>query len=376
MTIILIGGDICPIRRNYKSFVEGNTSILFNDLLIPFSTADLSIVNLECPIVKEVSPISKSGPILGADIQSMQVLKDANIQVINLANNHILDHGPMGVENTISVCKKVGISTVGAGKNLDQAGEILQYRTSNLKIGIMAYAEHECSIASKTSAGANPLNLMDYIKKIRQLKKNTDYIIVLLHAGKEHYPYPPPQLQQLCRFMIEEGANAVICQHSHCAGAYEDYHDGHIIYGQGNLIFDAYPRIDNLWCHGYLVKLCISGNGKSNMEIVPFVQSDNQIGARRMSKENESIFLSELGEKSAKIKDIDFVEKEWESFCKQFRYTYSSIFRGHNRLFRFLNRLFHFSDLFYTKHDQLVLQNIVRCESHREAIIAMLSTAK
>ena len=35
------------------------------------------------------------------------------------------------------------------------------------------------------------------------------------------------------RFIIEQGARMVICQHSHCAGCYEKYQNGHIIYGQG-----------------------------------------------------------------------------------------------------------------------------------------------
>jgi len=375
LTTILIGGDICPIGRNYKSFVEGDASVLFNDLLSHFRSYDLTIVNLECPIIKKWSPIAKSGPSLGIISQNANALKNAYINVVNLANNHILDHGPEGLENTISLCREAGLSTVGAGENLAQAGENLLCKIDNLTVGIMAYAEHECSIATKTSSGANPLNLMDYVRKIRDLKRNTDYIIVLLHAGKEYYLYPSPQLQQICRFMIEEGANLVVCQHSHCAGAYEKYQGGHIIYGQGNLIFDAYPRIDNLWCRGYLVKILISNQG-SDMEIVPFIQSDNQIGARRMSRENESDFLKELEEKSGKIKDVDFVEKEWALFCKRLRYNYFSIFRGHGRLLRFFNRLFHFSDLFYSKYDQLVLQNIVRCESHREAIITILSSSE
>ncbi|MCD6184582.1 MAG: CapA family protein [Deltaproteobacteria bacterium] len=376
MFTALIGGDVCPIRRNQQYFISGDTSALFNDTLDLFQSVDLSIVNLECPLIDEASPKEKAGPIIGGDSRSIYVLKKAGINVLNLANNHILDHGSEGLQNTISLCKKTGLSFVGAGKDIDEASQVLIFKIGDFKIGILGYAEQECSIASTTSAGANPLSLMDYVRKIKYCKKELDYIIVLLHAGKEYYPYPPPELQKICRFIIEEGANAVICQHSHCAGAYENYGGGHIVYGQGNLIFDAYPRIDDVWCQGYLIKLVIDGDRKSEMELIPYIQSDNEIGVRKMSDKNALLFLNDLKNLSEQIQDNEFIENEWASFCKRFQYDYFSIFRGHNRLFRFLNRKFHFSDSFYSRQNCLALQNIIRCESHREAVLKILDNFK
>ena len=376
MINILIGGDVCPIKRNQESFIKGEALILLNNLLMEFQSADLSIVNLESPLIRKETPVLKSGPVLGADCRSINAFKKAGIKAFNLANNHIMDHGSAGLENIISVCKEAGLSVVVAGRNIEEAGKILEYEIKNKKIGIFSFAEHECSIASKTLAGANPLNIIEYMRKMRHYKEQSDYIIVLLHGGKEYHPYPTPQLQQICRFMVEEGAKAVICQHSHCAGAYENYRDGHIIYGQGNLIFDAYPRMDNIWCNGYLVNLSIREDNTSEMSIIPYIQSDAHIGARRMQRDEETNFLNELKKKSKKVEDIEFVKKEWDMFCKDFRYTYFSIFRGHNKLFRFLNRWFHFSDIFYSKKSIVVLQNIIRCESHREAVLSILSEVK
>ncbi len=64
-----------------------------------------------------------------------------------------------------------------------------------------------------------------------------DKIIVILHGGIEYYPFPSPELQDKCHFLIEEGADIIVCQHTHCAGCIEEYLNGYIIYGQGNLIF-------------------------------------------------------------------------------------------------------------------------------------------
>ena len=48
----------------------------------------------------------------------------------------------------------------------------------------------------------------------------------------------------------------VVCQHSHCAGAFEAYRGGHIIYGQGNLISDS-PDGGDTWYEGFLVRLSL-----------------------------------------------------------------------------------------------------------------------
>ena len=85
-----------------------------------------------------------------------------------------------------------------------------------------------------------------------------------MHGGNEGYPYPSPRLMDTCRFLVEQGANAVICQHSHCVGCYEEYRGGHIVYGQGNLIFDASIPPPG-WNEGVLVRLHISENGNSQM---------------------------------------------------------------------------------------------------------------
>ena len=73
------------------------------------------------------------------------------------------------------------------------------------------------------------------MEKIKDIKKNCNYLIVVYHGGKEFYRYPSPYLKELCEFFTKIGADIVICQHSHCIGAQEKLDDKTIIYGQGNL---------------------------------------------------------------------------------------------------------------------------------------------
>src|SRR2546423_1326456 len=114
---VIIGGDILPSNGNRSFFIRGDADSLLGDLLVEFETADLRIINLECPLIEAETPIRKSGPTLGAESACVNGLAAAKIDVVGLANNHILDHGAAGLENPLAVCSKAGISTVGAGKN-------------------------------------------------------------------------------------------------------------------------------------------------------------------------------------------------------------------------------------------------------------------
>jgi poly-gamma-glutamate synthesis protein (capsule biosynthesis protein) len=371
---ILVGGDVCPIGRSTPYFGQGDAQAIFNDLLPEFKTADLTIVNLECPLIERVSPISKGGgPVLGADSGCIAGLKNAHVHVAGLANNHILDHGPEGVMNTIRVCREAGIEVVGAGANLESAGQVLSRTVNEVRIGFLAVAEHEFSIATETSPGANPLDLISFVSTVRQHRDQLDYLLVLLHGGKEHYRYPSPELQRICRFMLEEGADAVICQHSHCPGCYEVYREGFIVYGQGNLIFDdvSNPRPD--WCKGYLVRLTIDPDTATQMHITPYLQSDAQAGARKMGQCEATAFEQQLEKESSLIRDTAFVQARWREYCRGQRYTYFNILRGHSRPMRGLNKLLHFSDMLYSEKELEVLRNVIRCETHREVLDTILS---
>src|SRR6478672_10327093 len=110
MINVIVGGDVCPINRSIRHFKAGDASAIFNDLLPEFGEADLCIANLECPLVSEPSPIIKSGPVFGVESSCINGLRESGIDILNLANNHILDHGPQGLKNTLTVCAGAGIS--------------------------------------------------------------------------------------------------------------------------------------------------------------------------------------------------------------------------------------------------------------------------
>lgn len=370
---ILIAGDTCPIGRNESLFQQGDATSLLNDLRPEFESVDLSIVNLECPLIRTESPIKKTGPNLGAPEACVGGLTAMGIDVVGLANNHIMDHGHHGLWTTIEALDKHGVLHVGAGKNLDAARRILVREIDGIRIGILAVAEHEFCIAGNENPGANPLDVIDFVRNVHAHRAEFDKLLVLVHGGNEHYPYPRPGLMDTCRFYVEQGASAVICQHSHCVGCMETHRGAPIIYGQGNFLFDMPSRYPT-WHEGCLVQLTLDQTGHCEARVIPLRQADGGPGARRMSEQEEADWRRAFEARSQHLADPQMVEEKWRAFCRDHKREYLHTLHGKPS---FLRRLAGKLDLLHIldgPEKQRARLGIIQCESHREAMKTILES--
>ncbi len=371
---VVIGGDFCPINRSIPILQKGDVESLFGDFLPHFRGNDLSIVNLECPLIKEPSPIIKTGQILGVDSSCIRGLANLGLGLANLSNNHILDHGEAGLENTLKLLQENNIATVGAGNNLATARRPFVREIGSFRLGVMGVAAHEFSIATTNSWGANPLDLRLVIPDLIRLREEVDYLIILIHAGIEGYPYPSPGLRATCRLLVDLGARCIVCQHSHRAGCFESYNNGLIVYGQGNLLFDIMPPLEKDFYRGFLVQLCICEDTKSHsFDIIPFVQSEKLPGLHRMERNEEEKFVEALHQRSAQLGIDGFIERQWVKFCKKMESTYLSKIFFHNRVLRRVSRTLGLHRLFLNHEQKLLLLNLIRCEDHREVMETILN---
>ena len=370
---IIIGGDLVPTASNYKLFEEGNVkNLIGEELLEKLNNAEFTIFNLEVPLTDVQHPIVKCGPNLIAPTATIKGLKAINLHFFGLANNHILDQGVEGLISTIRVLEDAGIEYSGVGSNLADAEKPFIKEISGRKIGIYCCAEHEFSIATETEPGANPFDPLVSLDHVKALKKEADYVIVLYHGGKEHYRYPSPYLQKVCRRLVDKGADLVVCQHSHCVGCEEKYGSGTIVYGQGNFLFDN--SNSEFWQTGLLIGL------NENFEVLyyPIVKAKNTVRLADEGKSKE--ILDAFYNRSEAIKSPDFVEKEYLKFADSFCNTYLGAFFGKKTILsRILNKLTRgrmFKAMLrnkYSKINMVQIANYVECEAHRELMLKGLS---
>lgn len=101
---ILIGADIVPTSSNIDLFASGDTyTLLGEELNNILQNADYRIFNLEVPLTDREKPIPKCGPNLIAPTKCVTGYKAMHVDLLTLANNHILDQDQQGLESTCKV---------------------------------------------------------------------------------------------------------------------------------------------------------------------------------------------------------------------------------------------------------------------------------
>lgn len=370
---LIIAGDLCPMGQSERLLGNSQAGRLFDGITPLLQTADLSIVNLECPLTRQTKPIIKSGPHLRADPACAKGIRSAGFDIVSLSNNHILDMGAAGLKDTLIACTGAGLRTVGAGVNLVDATQPLVVDIQGTRVAILAFTENEFSIATSCSAGAWPVDPIDNTFQIRQVAPNADFVLVLLHGGNEHYALPNPGMVKLCRYLVDLGADAVVCNHVHAPSGIEIYERAPIIYSTGNLLFE-WENQPAQWYKGYLTKLFIQPGAVAAVKLIPYWQSKDQPGVALMNHSEQREFFAHLSELAAVIADPAALRKEWDLFVRSKRIQYLSLILGLNRAERQMLRLGIGPFGRLGRSDGPGLLNLFTCESHRDLMISLLSS--
>jgi len=353
----LIAGDFVINRKYPMENIEDGLYDLFN-------SSDFNIVNLEAPVTKSAQKANKTGPHHKAhEGSTLQILKKLNINMVTLANNHILDYGNEGVVDTIQFCEANSIQYVGAGETKERAARIAYLDSSEQKIAFLNFSENEWSSAGETSAGGNGMDLIDDISAIREARLKADFVFVIVHGGHEYYNLPSPRMQKQYRFYIENGADIVVGHHPHCISGSEIFQGKPIFYSLGNFLFTSESRYED-WYRGAVLEVNLSGNSLSTK--LHYVQQ--QLRTFKMGKienaykvEDEVVVLNKI------IADPRLLEEHWDRFvekkAKQFA-NYWSLFSIFGRKIKSLFLRMGVDGL--NRKKASLYYNLIRCEAHRD----------
>lgn len=302
--------------------------------------------------------------------KDIRFLKAAGIDVLSLANNHILDYGEQGVSDTLELCRNENMGIVGGGKDEESANKPYFISIKKRTIGILSFAEAEFNIATQNTAGANHFNYYESFQRIKATKEKCDYLIVLYHGGIEHYSYPSPLLQIKCRKMAEFGADIILCQHSHCIGTIEKYNNATILYGQGNSVF-GYRKDNTTWNEGLLVEVTLK---EKSPEISLSLLKATKKGIDLAEEVPSKTRIDKMNEMSLTLSNALKIQEMWNQFCNEKAALYLPLLYGKGRVFNKLNRILHNNliDLFFSKKKKVTTMNLIRCEAHNEVVQTIL----
>ena len=270
-------GDIMCHNSNYNDAYNSDTdtydfSYVFQDIAKYFENDDITIGNLETTLAgKEIGyssyPTFNTPEILATD------LKELGLDVLATANNHSLDKGYVGIENTITELDNAGISHTGTYNSQESSEQYLVKDVNGINIAFLNYTYGTNGIAIP-SGREYCVNLIDRDKIQSDLNNvkalgNVDLICVIIHWGTEYRLTPTDEQEELANFMFENGADIILGGHSHCLEPMEKRtitledgttKDGFIVYSLGNFMSGqnkSYTR------QSVILQLQITKNGET-----------------------------------------------------------------------------------------------------------------
>ena len=377
---MIIAGDIFPADSNKELFIKGDGERLYGrEIINLFQNADFSILNFEGSFYQSETPINKSGPVIGNSPDTINGFLALNPSLINLANNHSLDYGVEGYRLTQKVLQENKLQFIGMGDNLEEASKPYIFETLVGTIGIYACADYEFTIATEKKCGASPYDPLTSFDIVEELRDKVDYLIVIFHGGREHYRYPTPMVQRICRKFVDKGADFVVTNHTHCIGAKENYRNAEILYGQGNFLFDRKKNGDELWNTGLLVEICLEKKDKICADIcyIPIEKMDNGV---RISKDEH--ILEAFFERGEQIKQEGFLEKQYERFAETWAIRMIDPFLGKSLIIKIFKKFlrgkykrdpYEYIRHLYSKPQILSILNLFRCQAHNELLTRVLA---
>jgi len=269
-------GDIC-LGMGVREEVEAHgASYVFRNVLEKLAESDLRIGNLEVVFPGSEETTKSGHSDIWAYDNAIHSLTEVGFDILTLGNNHIMDFGSAGLENTIKLLDENGILHTGANMNDREACRPVVMDMGFMKVGVLSYADDEGQIAGTNKPGVAETVEKNIIKEIRNLKNKVDAIILSLHTGLEFEHFPEPYKAALARKAISEGANIVLCHHPHVLQGIEVYKDALICYSLGNFVFHIH---DNEYQRNHLpytawsviVKIQLSKKGYISHSLLPVV---------------------------------------------------------------------------------------------------------
>ena len=260
-TTLVFTGDIGFDR--YMDHRWEDPNLLSKRVRDVLSYSDHVIANVEGPIMEGTKNEATEGAqqlLHFMDPAVADFLSANHCDIWNICNNHIKDAGEAGIASTLEEAKKRGISTIGAGMNIEQARKIL-YLSEAGGIGMFGVGyQRACRKATETEAGCFSWSDLDAVSEaISEIKKTCRWCIVVAHAGEEFTPLPSPYTRDRYHLYLEMGADIVVAHHPHVPMNYEMVGNKAIFYSLGNFIFDTpYQRSQYNTEKGLLLRLDLS----------------------------------------------------------------------------------------------------------------------
>ncbi len=183
--------------------------------------ADYTLANLETTIGRYGDMAYSGFPLFNTPEALLDAVKDAGVDFLTLANNHMLDRYFEGMVTTVDNVEKWGFDHGGANRTAAEKEAPVVVEVNGIGIGLLCYTqmtngmEAYCSAAVK-EYGVNYLRHADFSRDVQRLRDaGAEVVIALPHWGEEYNRRPEANTVALAKRMIAAGVDVILGSHPH-----------------------------------------------------------------------------------------------------------------------------------------------------------------
>ncbi|MFL5260984.1 MAG: CapA family protein, partial [Anaeromyxobacteraceae bacterium] len=254
---VLMHSAVKDAAADHRGAGDGGFGWLWAPIADLLSAPDLTFANLETPIAPRAGAGSRSF-VFNAPPDVVRALARAGVDLVSVANNHMLDQGRAGFEETLRELDAAGMPYVGAGEAGREAGPRV-VTVNGLRLAFLGYtyglnqSGNDCPAAPRPRpcVRASVLDRERAVLDVRAAADAADAVVVSVHWGEEYQQQPREADVALAHQLADAGALVVLGHHPHVLQPLELYSraDGRtalIVYSLGNFVSNQ----SRLYVHG------------------------------------------------------------------------------------------------------------------------------
>lgn len=187
--------------------------------------ADFTVTNIDgCLGKKDLEKYRYSGyPAFLTPHHILYALKDCSVDMLTLANNHMLDSWYSGLMNTIDNAESFGFRYIGASRTQEERNTPVICEVNGIKIGFLNYTKDLNSMDRQAALDKRAMQFAvhaiqnsDLMADAKRLKDaGADVIVSCMHWGTEYEREPDQNQKEYAEKLVEAGVDVIIGGHPH-----------------------------------------------------------------------------------------------------------------------------------------------------------------
>jgi poly-gamma-glutamate synthesis protein (capsule biosynthesis protein) len=317
-------GDIAPAGQIEEEIAEHGAGWPLAKMRQHLDQCDILFGNMEAIMLPPDVPKERFGNglfVRDAGVEFATAMRDAGFDILNMAANHVLDGGSVGMDYTKNAIERAGIIAAGVGYSQAEARRMPVIEKNGISFGFLCYAEDNNYSLGHTNPGPAYFKKETVLEDIRSNRDQVDILVVSNHADLEFMPTPSWPRREVSREIARAGADIFLQHHPHVPQGVEMVDGCLIAYSLGNFIFcaktSAYQAENGPHtAHSFLLKIQVGKSGVISHEKIPFdIYDPPEQRPTPVCGDAREKALAYLAELDRLVRDDEFVRNTWREIA-------------------------------------------------------------